>query len=232
MIRVRGLRKAFGPKTVLRGVDLDVAEGEFLTLVGPNGAGKTTLVRILATLSRPTSGEMWIRGIPIQAQPIAARRQIGLVSHRTLLYDDLTAVENLQFYGRMYDVPNLDARIADVLRQVDLYFRRYDPVGTYSRGMQQRLSIARAILHDPAVMLMDEPYTGLDQHATVMLRNVLQSLAAGGRTVVMTTHDLPLGLEVADRIAILNDGRIDFESPARELDIHRLRQVYEERVAG
>jgi heme exporter protein A len=231
MIQVRGLKKAFGHKAVLRGIDLDVGEGEFLTLVGPNGAGKTTLIRILATLSRSTSGTVTIRGLSVDGDSIRVRRHIGLVSHRTLLYEDLTAVENLQFFGRMYDVPNLSRRIDEVLEQVDLYFRRYDPVSTYSRGMQQRLSIARAILHDPWVMLMDEPYTGLDQQATGMLRSVLQSLAASGRTVVMTTHDLELGLEVADRVAILNAGKIGFDSPAKALDVQGFRQAYAELVS-
>ncbi len=232
MIQVRGLTKAFGPKKVLRGIDLDVAQGEFLTLVGPNGAGKTTLLRILATLSRATGGDALIGGVSIAEHPARVRRNIGLVSHRTLLYDDLTAVENLQFYGRMYNVPRLNARIDEVLRQVDLYHRRHDPVRTYSRGMQQRLSIARAILHDPQVMLMDEPYTGLDVQATAMLRTVLQGLAASGRTVVMTTHDLELGLEVADRVAILAGGRIGFQSPAKGMSIHEFRRVYAEQVAG
>ena len=232
MIQVRGLTKAFGPKKVLRGIDLDVGQGEFLTLVGPNGAGKTTFLRILSTLSRATAGSATVAGVSITEHPAHARRGIGLVSHRTLLYDDLTAVENLQFYGRMYDVPKLDARVEAVLRQVDLYFRRNDSVRTYSRGMQQRLSIARAILHDPQVMLMDEPYTGLDVQATAMLRGVLQTLAAGGRTVVMTTHDLELGLEVADRVAILSGGKIGFQAPARELDIQQFRRVYAEQVAG
>ncbi|GAB4400919.1 MAG: ABC transporter ATP-binding protein [Anaerolineales bacterium] len=232
MIQVRGLTKAFGPKKVLRGIDLDVAPGEFLTLVGPNGAGKTTFLRILATLSRATGGDALIGGVSIADHPAQVRRAIGLVSHRTLLYDDLTAVENLQFYGRMYDVPKLDARIDEVLRQVDLYFRRHDPVRTYSRGMQQRLSIARAILHDPQVMLMDEPYTGLDVQATAMLRTVLQGLAASGRTVIMTTHDLELGLEVADRVAILSGGKIGFQAPAKGLSIHDFRRIYAEQVAG
>lgn len=232
MIQVRGLTKAFGPKKVLRGIDLDVAPGEFLTLVGPNGAGKTTFLRILATLSRATGGDALIGGMSIAEHPAHVRRSIGLVSHRTLLYDDLTAVENLQFYGRMYDVPNLNARIEEVLRQVNLYFRRHDPVRTYSRGMQQRLSIARAILHDPQVMLMDEPYTGLDVQATAMLRTVLQELAAGGRTVILTTHDLELGLEVADRVAILSGGRIGFQAPATGMSLHEFRRIYAEQVAG
>jgi heme exporter protein A len=147
MIEIRGLIKSFGHKAVLKGIDLEVADGQFLTLVGPNGAGKTTLIRILATLSRATSGTVWMGGFDLADESIDIRRHMGLVSHQTLLYGDLTPDENLRFYGRMYDVPDLEDRIGTVLRQVGLEGRRHDPVRTFSRGMQQRLAIARAILH-------------------------------------------------------------------------------------
>lgn len=232
MIEVLGLTKAFGPKRVLRGIDLAVGEGRFLTLVGPNGAGKTTLIRIIATLSKPTDGRVRVAGVDAQEHGEWARRQIGLVSHRTLLYDDLTAEENLFFYGRMYGLGGLKARVAEVLEQVELTHRRRDPVRTYSRGMQQRLSIARAILHQPKVMLLDEPYTGLDQRATRALRGLLVALAREGKTVLMTTHDLSLGLESADRVAVLAEGTIAYESDARALDAKAFRRVYEGCASG
>ena len=177
MIEVRGLVKSFGGKVALDGVDLDVAEGEFLTLVGPNGAGKTTLIRVLATLTRPTEGSVRIAGYDLVGQGTEIRRRIGLASHQTLLYDDLSAEENLRFYGRMYEVPDLEERITALLQRVGLEHRRHDLVHTFSRGMQQRLSIARALLHDPAILLLDEPYTGLDQHAAEVLKEVLVSLS-------------------------------------------------------
>ena len=162
MIRVKKLVKRFGLKTVLRGVDFQAHPGEFVVLLGPNGAGKTTFLRILASLSRPSLGEVSVAGFSLPGQSAAVRRRLGVVSHMPLLYDDLTAEENLQFYGRMYNISSIQARIAEVLELVGLSSRRKDMVRTFSRGMQQRLAIGRAVLHNPDVMLFDEPYTGLD----------------------------------------------------------------------
>ena len=162
MIEVSQLTKSFGPRHALAGVDLHVAPGECVVLCGPNGAGKTTLLRILATLARPTSGDVRIAGLDPAKAGADVRRQIGFLSHRTLLYDDLTAEQNLAFYARMYAIPDAQARIDDLLERVGLTARRHDLVRTYSRGMQQRLAVARAVLHRPALVLLDEPYTGLD----------------------------------------------------------------------
>ena len=226
MIEVKSLVKSFGATTALRGVNLSVPDGQFVTLVGPNGAGKTTLLRILATLSRPTSGAVKIGGHELPKGAEKARRSIGLVSHQTLLYGDLSAEENLRFYGRMYDVADLDARITQVLEMVGLAHRRRDPVRTFSRGMQQRLAIARAVLHRPSLMLLDEPYTGLDQDAAARLEAVMSSVGTEGRTVVMTTHDLERGLAVADRVVILAKGRVVFEAQRTELDASAFRDAY------
>jgi heme exporter protein A len=163
MIHVRKLVKRFGLKTVLRGLDFEVAEGEFVALLGPNGAGKTTFLRILASLSRPSLGEINIAGYALPSQAGAVRQRLGVVSHQPLLYGDLTADENLRFFARMYAIQQADRRISEVLDLVGLTARRRDLVRTYSRGMQQRLAIGRAVLHDPEVMLFDEPHTGLDQ---------------------------------------------------------------------
>jgi heme exporter protein A len=225
-IRVRKLTKAFGHLTALRGVDLELAEGEFLTLFGPNGAGKTTLIRILASLARPSSGTVHIRGQDLGKEATAVRRQIGLISHQPLLYGDLTADENLRFFAQLYDLPDAAARINAVLEQVGLVSRRRDPVRTYSRGMVQRLSIARAVLHDPAIMLLDEPYTGLDLQAADMLRGVLQELAASNRTVILTTHNLEQGLEMCDRAAVLNRGRIGWQGQRGEVDLDSMKEIY------
>jgi len=226
MIEVKSLVKSFGPTTALRGVNLSVSDGQFVTLVGPNGAGKTTLLRILATLSRPTLGHVKIAGHELPKGAAEARRSIGLVSHQTLLYGDLSAEENLRFYGRMYDVAGLDARITEVLEMVGLARRRRDPVRTFSRGMQQRLAIARAVLHRPSLMLLDEPYTGLDQEAAARLEAVMSSVGTEGRTVVMTTHDLERGLAVADRVVILAKGRVVFEAQRSELDGAAFMEAY------
>jgi heme exporter protein A len=225
-IRVRKLTKAFGHHAALRGVDLEVAEGEFLTLFGPNGAGKTTLIRIIASLARPSSGTVHVCGQDLGKEATAVRRQIGLISHNPLLYGDLTADENLHFFARLYDLPDAAARIDAVLEQVGLASRRRDPVRTYSRGMVQRLTIARAVLHDPAIMLLDEPYTGLDLQAADMLRGVLQELAASNRTVILTTHNLEQGLEMCTRAAILNRGRIGWQGQRSEVDLDGMKELY------
>jgi len=206
MIAVRKLVKRFGLKAVLRGLDFEVAPGEFVALLGPNGAGKTTFLRILASLTRPTLGDVRIGGYRLPHQAAAVRRLLGVVSHQPLLYGDLTAEENLVFFARMYDLPEPHRRIAEVLDLVGLASRRRDLVRTFSRGMQQRLAIGRAVLHDPSVMLFDEPHTGLDQDACAMLDTVLRDVAARGRTVVMTSHDLARAGDLATRFDVLSGG--------------------------
>ncbi len=225
-IEVRKLTKAFGHQVALRGVDLSVAEGEFLTLFGPNGAGKTTLIRIVASLTRPTAGMVRVLGEDLGKTATLVRRHIGLISHNPLLYGDLTPDENLSFSARMYDLPEPAARIETVLDQVGLTARRRDPVRTFSRGMVQRLAIARAILHDPTIMLLDEPYTGLDLQAADMLRSVLQELAATDRTVILTTHNLEQGLEMCDRAAILNRGKVAWAGARAGIDLAGMREIY------
>lgn len=225
-IEVRKLTKAFGHQAALRGVDLQVGEGEFLALFGPNGAGKTTLIRIVASLARPTGGTVRIRGEELGKAGTSLRQQIGLISHNPLLYGDLTPDENLRFFARMYDLEDPAARIDAVLEQVGLLARRHDPVRTFSRGMVQRLTIARAILHDPAIMLLDEPYTGLDLQAADMLRAVLEELAASNRTVILTTHNLEQGLEMCDRAAILNKGKLAWQGVRAGLDLQTMKEHY------
>jgi heme exporter protein A len=210
----------------LRGVDLEVAEGEFLTLFGPNGAGKTTLIRCVSSLTRPSAGTVRLRGEDLSKAATSLRRHIGLISHNPLLYGDLTAEENLRFFARMYDLADAQARIDAALQQVGLFARRRDPVRDYSRGMVQRLAIARAILHDPSIMLLDEPYTGLDLQAADMLRSVLQDLAASNRTVILTTHNLEQGLEMCDRAAILHRGKIAWQGVRTGLDLAGMKQIY------
>jgi heme exporter protein A len=227
-VRVRKLTKAFGHQMALRGLDLSVAEGEFLALFGPNGAGKTTLIRIVASLMRPTAGTVEVRGQELSKAATSLRRHIGLISHDPLLYGDLTPDENLRFFARMYELPDAASRIDAVLEQVGLAVRRRDPVRTFSRGMIQRLAIARAILHDPAIMLLDEPYTGLDLQAADMLRLVLQQLAASNRTVILTTHNLEQGLEMCERAAILNRGKLVWEGERQGLDLAGMKEVYRE----
>jgi heme exporter protein A len=208
MIETKKLVKRFGLKIVLRGVDFSVQPGEFVALLGPNGAGKTTFLRILASLSRPSLGEVIVANHKLPEEAAKVRAKLGVVSHLPLLYPDLTAEENLRFYARMYGIEEQEQRITKVLDMVGLEHRRKDLVSTFSRGMQQRLAIGRAVVHDPEVMLFDEPYTGLDQDASEMLDDVLRSVAAKGRTVVMTSHDLARAEDLATRFDILSRGII------------------------
>lgn len=232
MIVVRKLIKRFGPKLVLRGLDFQVEAGEFVALLGPNGAGKTTFLRILASLSRPLTGEVRVAGYQLPQQAAAVRRRLGVVSHLPLLYGDLTAEENLRFYGRMYAVPAMEARISEVLEMVGLQPRRRDLVRTFSRGMQQRLAIGRAVLHDPDVMLFDEPHTGLDQDACEMLDTVLREVAARGRTVVMTSHDLVRVADLASRFDVLSKGKIVASVQRQSFDTNQLLAFYRDAVRG
>jgi ABC-type multidrug transport system ATPase subunit len=227
-IEVRGLTKSFGERYALRGIDLRVSRGEHLVIFGPNGAGKTTLVKIMSTLLKPTSGSVWLDGIDIRDKPAQLRRKISLVGHQTLLYDDLTIYENLKFYGKMYDVSDLELKIREVIAWVQLEPRLHDRVGTLSHGLQQRASIARAVLHNPSILFLDEPEVGLDPHASNVVRDVLGSINAGSRTVVMTTHNLERGLELGDRIVILDRGKVVYQAPRHELDEVNLRRVYDQ----
>ncbi|MGA7195339.1 MAG: heme ABC exporter ATP-binding protein CcmA [Anaerolineales bacterium] len=232
MITVHNLVKRFGMKTVLRGLDFEVQPGEFVAILGPNGAGKTTFLRILSSLSRPSVGLVSVAGYRLPDQASAVRARLGVVSHLPLLYGDLTAEENLRFFGRMYGVSNIESRITEVLEMVGLASRRRDLVRTFSRGMQQRLAIGRAVFHDPEVMLFDEPYTGLDQDASAMLDDVLRSVAAKGRTVVMTSHDLIRAEELATRFDILSHGVITASATRKQLGKSNLLAFYKKALAG
>jgi heme exporter protein A len=217
------IRKTFGHFTALGGVTLRVKRGEFLTLFGRNGAGKTTFLKIAATLVRHTHGKLRIEGIDIRDEPENARRHIGFLSHNTYLYRDLTPVENLRFFARLYGVTDSDERIQSLLDRVGLRHRASDPVRAFSRGLHQRLGIARVMLHDPSVILLDEPYTGLDANAVEVLNQILDQAAGAGRTIILTTHDLEQGLRGATRAAIIDRGKIVFEGNSKD---QAVREAY------
>ncbi|MFC1925555.1 heme ABC exporter ATP-binding protein CcmA [Chloroflexota bacterium] len=225
-IVIEGVTRRFGRKPVLRGIDLEVNEGEFLSIFGPNGAGKTTLIKVMATLLKPSAGTVHVAGLDLRENPIEIRRRIGVVSHQTFLYDELTAYENLKYYGKMYDVPHLKEQIHELISRVGLESRLHDRVRTLSRGMQQRLSIARAMIHNPPIILLDEPETGLDQYAGEMLLEVLAAQNPVKRTVVMTTHNLERGLEMGSHIAILAKGKIAYEESKQSLNLASLQEAY------
>lgn len=232
LLEARDVEKWYGRQPAVRGIGFTLAAGEFLTVFGPNGAGKSTLLRMLAGALRPTRGEIRIGGELVEHGVHAWRGRIGVLSHQTFLYGRLTAAENLRFYGRLYGIEGVEARIAEMLREVGLTDRRDDQVQGFSRGMQQRLALARTLIHDPELVLLDEPYTGLDPHAARMLRGVLAQLRDGRRTVVLVTHNLTQGLELADRVVVQVAGRWVSDEPRSAVDAGRFEQIYTERVAG
>ena len=210
------VRKTFGHFTALAGVTLNVERGEFLALFGRNGAGKTTFLKIAATLVRHTHGKLRVEGVDIGEQPEHARRRIGFLSHNTYLYRDLNPVENLRFFARLYGLKEPDERIESLLDRVGLKRRSSDTIRGFSRGLHQRLGIARVMLHNPSVILLDEPYTGLDANAVEILNQMLDEACAAGKTIVLTTHDLEQGLRGATRAAIIDRGKVVFSGAAKE----------------
>jgi len=224
--KIQGLTKSFGNRQVLRGLDLEIEAGKSVTVFGPNGAGKSTLVKILATIMNPTSGTVFINGQDLKQNAWAIRRHIGLITHQTLLYGNLTGRENLEFYGRMFDVPDLKSRIQEMVSLVGMTARQHDRVATLSRGMQQRFAIARALLHKPSIVLMDEPETGLDQEAIPLLWRAMPDNAENVRTVIHVTHSLERGLELGDRFVILDKGKIVYEGVREAIDLAGLKDVY------
>lgn len=219
MIEAKQVTKVFGLRPVLRGIDLTVGAGEFVTLFGPNGSGKTTFLRILATLSKQTTGLVKLAGLQVPQQSGAVRRSLGMVSHHPMLYGDLSAEENLLLFARLYNLDDGEAVAAAALAEVGLAPRARDLVRTFSRGMLQRLTIARALLHSPSILLLDEPYTGLDQDAAAMLDKVLRgALEANSHlAVIMTTHNITRGLALCDRAAILSRGKIAHDASRASL---------------
>ncbi|HEY3375089.1 MAG TPA: ABC transporter ATP-binding protein [Candidatus Aquicultor sp.] len=230
-VEVKNVSKVFGKRKVLDQVSFDLEKGGFLSLFGPNGAGKTTLVKIISTLIAPTTGEVRLCGLDPFKDSAAIRAKIGLISHSPLLYLDLNAEENLRFYGAMYNMPNIQERIDELLDQVELSHRRYDLVRTYSKGMTQRLAIARALLHKPSVLFLDEPHTGLDPHAVDIFENLIDQIR-DEHTFIMITHNIDRGIALCSKAMILYNGQIVFYQDKEDLDIDAFRSIYAQRVRG
>lgn len=232
LIHVSGLYKRYGRKTVLRGIDMTVGAGQVMALLGDNGAGKSTLLRIISGIIKADRGEIVLGGVSLKAAGYELRRYIGLVSHAPLLYDSLSAEENLAFFAAMYDLEQPAPRIASVLRDVDLWTRRRDPIRTYSRGMIQRLAIGRAILHNPPVLLLDEPDTGLDQESAQMLHDLIRTLGADNRAILLSTHNLDRAVEWADSVSLLVGGKIVHQEATANLSGAQLRRLYADASEG
>ena len=230
VIQVNSLHKSFGVLKAVNGISFSLNQGTFLTIFGPNGAGKTTLIKMLSGLTKPSSGSAKVAGFDIQDGNTRMRRSIGVISHSTSLYGDLTALENLMFYAKMYGLDHPRDRAVQALDEVELKNRMHDRMQTFSRGMQQRVSIARAVLHDPAVLFLDEPFTGLDPHGSNVLKEYLHTLHTKNRTLIMTTHDLSCGLEMGDTIAVQVRGRFAWLEKADALDREKLEAIYFETI--
>ena len=206
-IKTKKLSKVFGNRRAVDNVSIEVPQGAFLSIFGPNGAGKTTLLRVLPTLSRATSGSATLMGVALKEDPDKARDHIGLISHNSMLDPDLTAEQNLMIYARLYGVVDPEARVLELLEAVELKHRRLDVVRTFSRGMTQRLSIARALIHDPDVVFLDEPYSGLDPHAVEIFDDLIDQQREG-RTFVMVSHDLQKGFAMCTHALVLAKGKV------------------------
>ncbi|MDZ4178977.1 MAG: ABC transporter ATP-binding protein [Coriobacteriia bacterium] len=224
-VEVRDLTRTFGVRKALDGVTFDLPTGSFLSIFGPNGAGKTTLVKVLTTLMNPSKGSAKVCGLDVVEDAVGLRERIGLISHNPLLYPDLSAEENLLFFAEMYGLSNPSGRVRELLLAVELDHRRLDLVRTFSRGMLQRLSIARALLHQPEVLFLDEPYSGLDPHAVEIFDSLIAQIREH-HTFVMISHDLTKGLELCSHALILARGKVVLSAPKSEIDEEEFVATY------
>ncbi len=230
-LAIRQVSKSFGQHRILDALDLEVQPGELLCLLGRNGAGKTTLLKILAGLLKPDAGSIWLENHQIDYAESNARHAIGLVMHQPFLYEHLNGIENLRFYARLYQVPDDNATLEAAMAQVGMQRFGNKPVRTYSRGMKQRLTIARALLHSPRVLLLDEPYTGLDLQGSLVFNQLMLEQKQQGHIVIMTTHDLSHAMPISSRFAFLARGRVAEEVANKDLSLDQLETWLADKLA-
>jgi len=225
-----GLKKTYGLKPILRGIDLSTQQGARIAILGSNGTGKTTLLRILAGLTKPSAGTIAIEGFDSVNDAQAVRQRVGFVAHQPYLYEELTALENLLFFGRMYNVEHAQERAAMLIQRVGLERRMRERVSTFSRGQVQRLAWARALLHTPHLLLLDEPDTGLDQEGQMLIDALLQEHTDRIGTTLFTTHQLERALDLGTQVVLLNKGRIVYQHETASLALEELQRVYQQVV--
>lgn len=230
-LAIRQVSKSFGQHRVLDALDLEVQPGELICLLGRNGAGKTTLLKILAGLLKPDSGSIWLDDHQVDYAESHARHDIGLVMHQPFLYEHLTGIENLRFYARIYQVPDDNTALDAALAQVGMQRFGGKPVRAYSRGMKQRLTIARALLHNPRILLLDEPYTGLDLQGSLVFNQLMLEQKKQGHIVIMTTHDLSHAMPISSRFAFLARGRVAENLSNSNLSLDYLETWLTEKLA-
>lgn len=226
VIAVSEVSKTFGTRAVLKNISLDVTTPRNICICGPNGAGKSTLLRLLAGILNPDRGYIKISGFDIHKSPEKTKPMLGFISHRSMLYPDLTVYENLLFFARLYALKNKHQRILELLRDIELIAYRYDKTGILSRGMLQRLAIARALIHNPSVLLADEPFTGLDTRAVTHLKNFLRKFRSNGGTLLMTTHQPAIALDCCSRVIVLDKAKFILDSEVSEIDKKAFRRDY------
>lgn len=226
-LSIRDVSHRYGKGWALSRLWLDVPAGQRLSIFGPNGAGKSTLLNVLATLTMPTAGDVVIGDQSLKTNPTLLRQRVGFVAHKPMLYPHLTVWENLSFFGRLYNIAGWPQRAEQLLKQVRLWSKRSEPVRSLSQGQKQRVAIARAMLHDPDILLLDEPYAGLDVRAAEQLDQLLDTLKTGGRTLLITSHDLARGYQQSDQLVILADGRLVYQAAREETTLDALQSTYE-----
>ncbi len=214
MIVTENLSKQFDGHMAVNGLSLSIAEGEVFGFLGPNGAGKTTTVRLLTSLIAPTGGKAMVAGYEVGKDDIEIRRNVGILTEQPGMYDRLSALRNLQIYGRLYEVSDIDGQVERYLHMLGLWERRQDPVGTFSKGMKQKLAIARSLLHEPRVLFLDEPTAGLDPEAAKLVRDFVEELRGEGRTIFMCTHNLDEADRLCDRVAVFKSQLRVVDTPA------------------
>lgn len=232
MIEIKKLIKQADNKIILKGIDLSIKQGETVAILGPNGAGKSTLLKVLATLIKPSSGLVKINGLDLKKDQIEVKKSFGYLPHSSLLYDHYSPLENLIFFGKLYGVKNIEKRAVELVKEVGLSFFINDPVKNFSRGMIQRIAIARAIVHEPKILLLDEPHTGLDQGAISILNNVILSMKEKGSTTLMVTHDFKQAAEICDRIIIIKNGKIADDFRIKDKSLTFVSEKYQLQVEG
>lgn len=232
MIEIDKLFKQADDKLILRGVTLSIKKGETVAILGPNGAGKSTLLKVLTTLIKPTSGEVFMNGLDLRKNQLAIKKLFGYLPHSSLLYDHYSPLENLIFFGKLYGIKNVEQKAVELVKQVGLSFFQNDPVKNFSRGMIQRIAIARAIVHDPQILFLDEPHTGLDQGAIGILNHVILSMKEKGTTTLMVTHDFKQAVEICDRIIMIKNGKVVDDFMLKERNLDYVSKKYQMQVEG
>jgi heme exporter protein A len=227
-LQINGICKQYGYINILKDINIKISDGDILILVGPNGAGKSTLLKILSTQVRPTKGEISYNNAPVYKELNVYRRKLSYLSHKTFLYDDLSAYQNLLFFARLYNLNDPDKKVLELLDLLELNSRKYDPVKYYSRGMQQKLTIARVMINDPQFIYLDEPYTGLDSRAEELLSTVILKKMEEESIIVLVSHDIEKSYNIATKIIILNKGAVYYSGDKKDVTLLQIKKMHRE----